>query len=68
RCPAAACEHLLGYTVIADKCNGCTICAKNCPVDCIEGERKQIHVIDQSKCIKCGVCLQRCPRKAIIKG
>jgi NADH:ubiquinone oxidoreductase subunit F (NADH-binding)/Pyruvate/2-oxoacid:ferredoxin oxidoreductase delta subunit len=67
RCPAGSCVNLLHYRIIPGKCIGCTLCAKNCPVSCITGERKQAHVIDTEKCIKCGVCFQRCPVKAIIK-
>ena len=65
RCPAGKCTDLLKFVVIPDKCIGCTICARNCPVSCISGERKEPHVIDQSKCIKCGVCFSKCPKKAI---
>ncbi len=67
RCPAGACTSLLQYVIIDDKCIGCTVCAKNCPVSCISGERKKIHHIDQDICIKCGVCASKCPTKAIIK-
>jgi NADH:ubiquinone oxidoreductase subunit F (NADH-binding)/NAD-dependent dihydropyrimidine dehydrogenase PreA subunit len=67
RCPAGSCVNLLRYRIVPGKCIGCTLCAKNCPVSCITGERKQAHVIDSDKCIKCGVCFQRCPVKAIIK-
>jgi NADH-quinone oxidoreductase subunit F/NADP-reducing hydrogenase subunit HndC len=55
-CPAGVCKALITYS-INDKCTGCTLCARNCPVSCIAGERKAKHVIDQSKCIKCGICL-----------
>ena len=65
RCPAGKCTDLLKYVVVPEKCIGCTICAKNCPVNCISGERKEVHIIDQSKCIKCGVCFTKCPKKAI---
>jgi Pyruvate/2-oxoacid:ferredoxin oxidoreductase delta subunit len=67
RCPAGVCTSLLQYRILADKCIGCTLCARNCPVTCISGERKSPHQIDQSRCIKCGVCFQRCPVQAIIK-
>jgi NADH:ubiquinone oxidoreductase subunit F (NADH-binding)/NAD-dependent dihydropyrimidine dehydrogenase PreA subunit len=67
RCPAGSCTNLLQYRINQNKCIGCTLCAKNCPVSCITGERKQAHEIDQTKCIKCGICFQRCPVKAIIK-
>ncbi len=68
RCPAGVCKSLLSYTVIADKCKGCTLCAKNCPADAIVGAVKAPHVIDQSKCIKCGVCMDNCRFDAIKKG
>ena len=62
RCPAAVCTDLVQY-VITDKCIGCGICARVCPVNCISGEKKEKHVIDQAACIKCGVCLEKCPPK-----
>jgi NADH-quinone oxidoreductase subunit F len=65
KCPAKACKALLTYEVIADKCTGCTVCAKNCPVDAIDGERKQIHFIRQADCIKCGMCYTKCKFEAI---
>lgn len=67
RCPSGKCTDLLKYSVIDEKCIGCTLCAKNCPVSCIEGERKKAHKIDQEKCIKCGVCFSKCPTKAIVR-
>lgn len=67
RCPAGACKALTNYVVIADKCKGCTICARNCPVGAIEGAVKVPHVIDTAKCIKCGVCMEKCKFNAIEK-
>ena len=64
RCPAGVCTKLITYE-INDNCVGCTLCARNCPVSCISGERKEKHVIDQSLCIKCGVCYQACKFHAI---
>jgi len=66
-CPAGVCKNLLRYE-ITDKCIGCTKCARNCPVSCISGKVKEIHVIEQDKCIKCGACLTACPVNAITKG
>jgi NADH-quinone oxidoreductase subunit F len=65
KCPAKACKSLLTYEVIADKCTGCTVCAKNCPVNAIDGERKQVHFIRQEDCIKCGMCYTKCKFEAI---
>lgn len=67
RCPAGVCKHLLQYTIIADKCKGCTLCARNCPVGAISGSVKKPHVIDQSKCIKCGACIEKCKFGAIVR-
>ncbi|WP_295094669.1 NADH-quinone oxidoreductase subunit NuoF [Ruminococcus sp.] len=68
KCPAGVCKALLNYTIIADKCKGCTKCARNCPVGAISGQVKQPHVIDNSVCIKCGACMDNCSFGAIIKG
>ncbi|HPI25635.1 MAG TPA: NADH-quinone oxidoreductase subunit NuoF [Candidatus Cloacimonadota bacterium] len=68
RCPAGVCTSLLKYEIIPDKCIGCTACARKCPVSCISGAVKQVHVIDQDKCIKCGACFKACKFDAIIKG
>ena len=65
RCPSGVCKDLIRYEVVADNCVGCTACARNCPVNCIAGERKQLHVIDQALCIKCGACLEKCKFNAI---
>jgi NADH-quinone oxidoreductase subunit F len=66
KCPALACKKLVTYKVFDDKCTGCTVCAKNCPVDAISGARKEIHFIDQDKCIRCGVCYSKCKFEAIV--
>jgi len=66
-CPAGICKDLLKYVVVPEKCIGCTVCAKVCPVHCISGEVKKVHEIDQKECIKCGVCLEKCKFDAIIK-
>ena len=65
RCPAGTCKEMLRYVVDESKCKSCGICAKNCGVEAITGERKQSYVIDQDKCVKCGVCETKCPFKAI---
>ncbi len=67
RCPAGVCKNLLTYSIIEDKCKGCTACARKCPVGAISGTVKNPHVIDASKCIKCGACISTCKFDAIIK-
>ncbi|MCK5004795.1 MAG: 4Fe-4S binding protein [Candidatus Aminicenantes bacterium] len=66
-CPAHSCAALIEYKVIPEKCTGCTLCARNCPVDAIEGSVKEIHWIDPEKCIKCSLCFQACKFDAIEK-
>ncbi len=66
KCPAGVCSNLLSFQ-INDKCIGCTLCARNCPVHCIDGKRKELHTINQSECIKCGVCYDACNFHAIDK-
>ena len=66
-CPARICTALAKYYIEPDKCKGCTLCARNCPVSCIIGKPKEVHVIDQDKCIKCGTCMSNCRFGAIIK-
>ncbi|MCQ2735935.1 MAG: NADH-quinone oxidoreductase subunit NuoF [bacterium] len=65
RCPAGVCSALRTITIDADKCKGCTKCARNCPAGAIKGEIRKAHEIDQAKCIKCGACISNCPFKAI---
>jgi NADH:ubiquinone oxidoreductase subunit F (NADH-binding)/(2Fe-2S) ferredoxin/NAD-dependent dihydropyrimidine dehydrogenase PreA subunit len=64
-CPAKKCVALIRYEIIPEKCIGCTICDRNCPVSCISGARKEPHVIDQAACIKCGNCFDVCKFSAI---
>jgi Na+-translocating ferredoxin:NAD+ oxidoreductase RNF subunit RnfB len=66
-CPAGQCKDLIQYFILPDKCIGCTLCARRCPVNCISGERKQVHEIDQSICIKCGECYNACKFGAVTR-
>ncbi|MBT9175373.1 MAG: NADP-reducing hydrogenase subunit HndC [candidate division WS2 bacterium] len=63
KCPAKVCKALIYYRVCDDKCKACMLCLKACPVEAIEGGKKEIHKIIQEKCIKCGICLSVCPKK-----
>ena len=66
KCPSGQCRDLMRYTIIPDKCVGCTACARACPVNAISGERKEVHFIDQDKCIKCGACFEKCKFAAVL--
>ena len=64
-CPAGVCKALITYTIDPEVCNGCTVCAKICPVEAATGEKKEVHSIDQNKCIKCGACFESCKFDAV---
>ncbi len=66
KCPAGECQALVTFYIIPDKCVGCTICARNCPVDAISGEVKEVHVIDVEACVNCGKCITSCNFGAVI--
>lgn len=68
KCPAGECSALIEYKINAELCKGCTLCARNCPVNAIEGTVKNPHVIDTDKCIKCGKCYSSCKFNAITKA
>ena len=65
RCPAKVCRSLISYEINPENCTGCTLCARNCPVNAISGERKQVHVIDPDICTRCGICSQVCNFDAV---
>jgi len=69
RCPAGVCKELITYYILPDRCQGCLICARNCPTGAITGGKGLVHVIDQEKCTKCGTCLEVCPARfnAVVK-
>ena len=68
KCPAGVCKNLLRFKIDADKCRGCTACARKCPVNAISGAVKEPHTIDTTKCIKCGACLAACKFGAVYKA
>jgi len=66
KCPAKVCKALIRYEILPESCTGCTVCARNCPVGAISGERRQTHVIDPDICIRCGICKQVCNFNAVV--
>jgi NADH-quinone oxidoreductase subunit F len=66
KCPAKVCKPLLTYSIDPEKCTGCTVCAKKCPVNAIDGSRKTLHSIDQKVCIQCGECFTVCKFEAVL--
>lgn len=67
KCPAGECSSLIEYSIDKEKCKGCTLCARNCPVNAISGEVKLAHTIDVNKCIKCGKCIATCRFGAVVR-
>ena len=67
KCPAGVCKDLLQYKINADKCKGCTLCARICPNGAISGKVKEPHAINPEKCLKCGACMEKCRFGAIYK-
>jgi NADH-quinone oxidoreductase subunit F len=66
KCPAGECQALVEFSIDPEKCVGCTLCAKNCPVDAISGKVKEVHVIDAETCVKCGKCITSCNFGAVV--
>jgi NADH-quinone oxidoreductase subunit F len=67
RCPARSCKPLISFYIEPAKCMACTLCARNCPTNAIDGKVGKIHIINQDKCVKCGTCFDNCKFKAVTK-
>lgn len=65
KCPAKKCQALITYEIVAEKCPGCGLCMKYCPVEAISGKRKEPYFIDPGKCIRCGLCMSVCRLGAV---
>ena len=68
KCPAGVCKSMIRFQIDAETCKKCGICAKNCPVGCITGDKNTPYVIDQEKCVKCGMCMEKCPFKSVLNN
>lgn len=68
RCPAGACQALLNFNIIPDKCRGCGLCARVCPTAAIKGKPKELYRIERQKCVKCSACLEKCPFGAVVRA
>jgi len=68
RCPAGVCKGLTTYRIDPEKCNGCSVCARQCPAGAIQGKTKQPHAIIAEKCSKCGICFDVCKSKAVVRN
>ena len=66
KCPAGVCKDLITFSIDPELCSGCTSCARQCPVNCISGEKKKPHTIDAEQCLRCGVCMDSCKFNAVI--
>jgi NAD-dependent dihydropyrimidine dehydrogenase PreA subunit len=66
KCPAGVCKDLITFFIDPEICNGCQVCVRICPQQCISGKKKKLHTINSSLCIRCGMCLDECPVDAVI--